>query len=351
MKNKVILIIFSILFFLSSTCSIIGFIRYNKNKNRETNNPVTSNITYEYYLEDLRVNKMPTNDKNTTMSDITEENSYIFKRYNCTNNIVGNFDENNWEFTTTGQDGVCKLYFVNAKYEVKLNVVNGIQDDNNKNIITRESDGIFKIIPNEGHKFKEAVCQNNKEATWDENNKTINISAITSDVSCNIIFEKKEFNIIVNVANGIGNTSEKVLYGDSKSIIVEPKTGYSNPKVQCSNNQNAIFSNNSLNFDKITNDTNCKIVFNKIILPIYNVTIENFDNFNNLEDIRISGVSKINKINEGESFILTITKPSDKEVTLNCGDIVPSETIIENGITKFEILNIKNNINCNIEVK
>lgn len=354
MKNKLLFVTLTILFIIFSICTVIGYTQCVKNKdlNNNPNKTETNNIIFEYYLEDERVDQLPKQDSTITLSDNIEEKKYIFKRYNCTNNITGKFNENKWEFETNGKDGLCKLYFVNAKYEITFNVINGIQDEKNVTTIERETDGSFKMIPNEGFEFESVICANNKEATWDESTSTINISAITSDIACTVNFEKKELIINIDVINGKGTTTEKVLYGDAKSIVIEPNLGYNNPKIQCTNNQNATYDNQSLIFDKLTNNTTCTINFYKIVIPVYNVTIENIEDFASSTDIKISnGINKVNKVNKGESFIFTITRLTDKIVNLNCGDVIPQESIIENGINKYEFLNINNDVTCNIEIK
>ena len=90
MKNKIFIVILSILFLLFSLCSIIGLLQHRKNMT-SNNKEETQNITYEYYLEDIRVPQMPQNTNVTTYSDSIEENQYIFKRYNCTNNVTLDF--------------------------------------------------------------------------------------------------------------------------------------------------------------------------------------------------------------------------------------------------------------------
>lgn len=354
MKNKLLFVIFTILFIIFSICTVIGYTQCVNNKDLN-NNPKknqTNNIVFEYYLEDEKIDQLPWQNNTITSSDTSEEKDYIFKRYNCTNNITGTFNEDKWEFETNGKDGLCKLYFVNARYEISFNVINGIQDESNVKIVERETDGSFKMIPNEGFEFDSVVCANNKEASWDENTSSINISAITSDIACTINFKKKELTINVKVINGKGTTIEKVLYGDSKTIVIEPNLGYNNPKLQCTNNQNATYDNNNIIFDKLTNNTSCTISFYKIIVPVYNVTIENIEDFASSTDIKISnGINKVNKVNKGENFIFTITRLTDKIVNLNCGDVIPQESIIENGINKYEFLNINNDVTCNIEIK
>ncbi len=349
MKNKIFIVILSILFLLFSLCSIIGLLQHRKNMT-SNNKEETQNITYEYYLEDIRVPQMPQNTNVTTFSDSIEENQYIFKRYNCTNNVTLDFDENAWKVNANGNNALCKLYFVNAKYNVTFTVINGLEDQNNNNIVNRESDGKFKIIPNEGYEFKEIVCANNKGASWNDENNIVEINAITSDIACTIKFEKKEFLINVTVKNGIGTTTEKALYGDSKLMVIEPNSGYNNPTIKCTNEQVAVYNNNSLTFDKITNDTSCIVTFNKIALQTYAITIENLTEFTANNNIIVTSGSQKNIVNQGENFTLTISSPVDKNVILNCGDIIPNINNTQ-GAREFTFREVNKNITCKFEIE
>lgn len=351
MKNKVVIIILSILFIMSTLCCIIGLIE-NKNREKGPNqeeNP-KRNIVYEYYLEDELVDEMPKNNI-STISDNSEIN-YIFKRYNCTDNVVLDFDTVNWDFTTSGAtEGTCKLYFVNARYNVSITATNGVVDENNKLTVDRETDGSFKVIPNEGYQYKDVACANNKEATWNDKNSTININAITSDIACTVHFEKKELNINVTVKNGLGSTSEKVFYGDAKTILVSPNDGYNSPTITCTNNQTAIYENNNITFEKVTNSTNCIVTFNKRQIPKYKITISNLESFENTTDFEIIVGGKENIIDEGRDFTFTFKRLTDKNIKLNC-DVIPSqEKELENNVKNFIFYNVSKNITCNLVVE
>lgn len=347
MKNKTIIILLSILFFLSSFLTIIGFIT-NKNNKPEIPKKENNNITYEYYVDDIKVNSLPNNIK--TAEDIKIDNNYIFKNYNCTNNITGNFDTTNWKFIPNGNNGVCKLYFVKSKYEVTLTITNGMQDENNLKYIDRENDGIFKIIPDTGYIFKNCICANNKEAKWNDDNNTLNINAITSDVACTVYFEKKLLNINVKVYNGTGNTSEKVLFGENKSIVVDANDGFSNPRINCTNGQNATYTNNSLNFDKVTNDTNCTVTFNRSKINSYNIKITNLNEF---KDIEIISGKENNYVSNNKDLKITLkSNNSDLKPKLNCGDVIPVVNDLENTNTReFSFLSVTKDITCKIELE
>lgn len=347
MKNKIICIILAVLSVLFLGSGIYGLINHPKEDNKETQKKteiIKNEITYKYFLDDLEEQELPVS---------TEENKLIFSKYECTNNITGNFNSNTWKFETNeNQKGECKLYFVNSKYEVTLNIINGIEDENNLKFIERNSDGEFKIIPNEGYKYKEAICSNNKTGDWDSSTNTFKINAINSDIACTLSFEKKDLRVDILVNNGKGAVSEKVYYGDSKTMIVEPSDGYGNPTIECTNDQEAKFENNSINFEKILNDTKCTITFKKNEVIKYYLEIKNPTEY---EKITIEqGSEKNTNILKGTSSTI-ILKSNDETIipTLNCKNesgspIVPK--ITGDTTRTFEFLDINTNINCTIGI-
>ena len=63
MNKKIIIIILSVLFIISSCLSLIGFIHHKKNQNQSNKLPSKDKITYEYYLEDELQKSIPSNEK------------------------------------------------------------------------------------------------------------------------------------------------------------------------------------------------------------------------------------------------------------------------------------------------
>lgn len=345
MKHKGLFVFTLFLFIISLSCTILGYKRHTDNiKNHTIEN---SNIVFEYYLEDIKLTAMPINETSTSEE---EDNGYLFNRYSCTNGITGSFDSKNWKFNATGNDGTCKIYFVNSKYEVVFNVVNGLQDENNDKTVLRENNGSFKIIPYEGYEFKSVACANEKEATWNELDNTININAITSNVACSIIFDKKELDVEVVVVNGKGNTTEKAVYGSNKTIMIEPSVGYDEPTIECSNEQIATYNNKNLSFEKITDNTKCTITFNKKKLPTYTVKINNLADFtSNNHEVNITKGTESNTVESGNSVEIIVKNIGERDVKLSCGDVIPQENDMELGVKKFTFYSVTKNINCNLE--
>ena len=355
MKNKIIIIILSILFLISTSLGIFGFIlKLQKPANKPITNddPHSEKITYTYYLENQEVETIPTNEIIYNEDGSTELNiKYLFKKHNCTEGLNGSFNNNTWKFdlsNTTTNKGNCSLYFVNSKYTVTFTLKNAIESEENNPIIEREKDGIFKFIPNEGYAYSEATCSNNKIPQWDENNNTLTINAIMSDVNCDVTFNRKQLKINIVVKNGKGNTTETVYYGDSKSIIVEPNEGYKNAKVSCTNNQTATFDNNTINFSTLTNDTSCTITFQKLAVVNYKLNISNATEFDTIT--LISDVNQSIEIGKDGKIILRSTDGSTPR--LSCGDTIPTSSELESSeqtkTIEYVFYNMSKDVTCQI---
>lgn len=359
MKDKIIMIILFILFTICITCGIYGLILNIKFKSGNPNNPnipgtsIQNNITYKYYLESEEVNEIPKNTITSTKpDDIEKEKDYIFKKYTCTNGISGMFNNEKWEFVIENNNdntkGTCDLYFVKSKYNVTFTLKNAIEDENNLKIIDRETDGIFKFIPNDGYIYKSTTCTNNKEPIWNDKDKSLTINAIMSDTNCEVEFERKQLKINVIVKNGNGNTTETVFYGDGKTIIISPKDGYQNAKVSCTNKQTATFDNNTIIIDKLTNDTTCTVTYQAIPKVNYKISISNPKEFP--EITLISDSEQAFETGKEGKVILRATDGSTP--TLNCGDNIPTSKILDSdGTTKtieFSFYNMSNNVTCQI---
>lgn len=355
MKNKIIITILSILFLITTSLGIWGFILNNKsnsNKPTPSEKPQNEKITYTYYLENEEVESIPTNqiiynEDGTTELDV----KYIFKKHNCTEGLNGTFNSNTWKFDlsdTTTNKGNCSLYFVNSKYNVTFTLKNAIESEENNSVIEREKDGIFKFIPNDGYVYSEATCSNNKVPQWDEKNNILTINAIMSDVNCEVTFNRKQLKINVVVKNGKGNTTETVYYGDSKSIIVEPNEGYKSAKVNCTNNQTATFDNNTINFNKLTDNTSCTITFQRLALVNYKLNVSNPTEFDN-----ISLVSDVNQsIEIGKDGKIILRSTDGTTPSLSCGDTIPTSNELESTdqakTIEYIFYNMSKDVTCQI---
>lgn len=356
MKDKIIMIILFILFTICITCGIYGLILNLRYKSGTPNLPgivVQNNITYKYFLENEEVKEIPTNKIISTNPDDFEKNKdYIFKKYTCSDGISGNFNNEKWEFVIENNNdnkkGTCELYFVKSKYNVTFTLKNAIEDETNLKVIDRETDGIFKFVPNDGYIYKSTTCSNNKEPIWNEKDKSLTINAIMSDTNCEVEFERKQLKVNVIVKNGSGNTTETVFHGDGKTIIVSPKDGYQNAKVSCTNKQVATFDNNTIIIDKLTNDTTCTVTYQQIPKVNYKISISNPNEFPNIT--LISDAEQAFETGKEGTVILRATDGSNP--TLSCGDNIPtSKELDSDGTTKtieFSFYNMSNNVTCKI---
>ena len=354
MKNKIIMIVLFIVFTICITCGIYGLIL---NLRSETNNPKEPekiiNMTYKYFLENEEIFEMPINTIiSTNTDDISNNINFIFKKYICSEGITGRFDEEKWQFIVDKNpdinEGTCDLHFVKARYDITFSLKNAIEDETNPKTIERETDGIFKFIPNDGYIYKTSTCTNNKEPIWNDTDKSLTINAIMNDINCEIEFERKQLKINVVVKNGNGDTTETIFYGEGKTIIVEPKEGYQNAKVTCTNNQIATFDNNTIIIDKLTNDTICTVTYQAIPKVNYKITISNPTEFPDIT--LISDPEQDFEIGKEGKVILRATDGTTPN--LNCGDNIPtSKELNSEGSTKtieFSFYNMSNDVTCKI---
>lgn len=347
MKNKVSIMIISALLVMSLTASVIGLV-YNNKKSSKNVEPIKTKvtITYEYYLDNQLQDKMPLKeylldkDKNET-----DKLKYVFDRYTCTNGLNGAFNKDKWIFSVdqTNLDTTCQVYFVNSTYNANVTVANGIAEIDSA-VINREGSAEFKITPTEGYVFKNVSCSNNKEAKWDESTKTLSIDVIIEDVACKVTFEISELNVELKVNNGEGETVEKKKYGDTVQLIVTPHDGFSEPYIECSNDQIGVFADNKFTIEKLTNNTTCTISFNKTQPKTYMLKINSLP-----ETTTITSGSLEQNIEAGKDAKITVKPDKNEELKISCVDsIVPS--ILENpdGTISYTFYSISKDITCDI---
>ena len=125
-----------------------------------------------------------------------------------------------------------------------------------------------------------------------------------------------------------------------------PKEGYENPEVKCSNNQNGVFKENTFSIDKVTNDTDCTIVFKKTPAKKYTFKVE----LPSL--VTILNGSTSSEVEEGKDAEITMKVEDGYTMTLDCGNILPSSTEdVDNTTKKFIFKGVKSNISCKVTAK
>ena len=362
MKNKPIIIVTALLLIISVAASGVGYMESAKKKDVVPPKP-EEKITYEYYLDDILQDAIPNNMTTDENGNQVSSNTYVFTRYQCDNNITGNFNTDTWTFEPSEiKNATCKLYFAQSNYEISLTITNGVYEEENPKIVARESDAALQIVPSEGYEFSEVTCNNNKTATYDVSTNTLNISSIMENVACKVDFEIKKLKMNVTVKNGKENTTETANYGDSVSAVVQPNSGYENPKIECTNDQKATFEDNKLVIEKLTNNTTCTVTFSKIKPKTFKFKI-------NLPDNNTVTVTDENGV-EKEENIVTITNGNTEtsyedgtdasfslkildgySLKLDCGGVYPSKELIDEvdkNITNYTFLKITKDVTCKV---
>lgn len=350
MKNKGVFILLLLLFLLSLSGGVLGYIASKNPKNDSLEIPQrVGKISLIYYIDDVEVDELPVN--TPAVDELGNEiykSDYTFSSLSCTNGIEAKFDVETWEFKTdTEKDATCKLYFLKNEYEVTLEVTNAQLGADNDFFVERESDGVFSVIPADGHEFEKATCSDGKNIVWDEEDKTLTINSITKDVACTVIFKTKKLTYEITAKNGTANpTSEEILYGEKVSAIVTPNDGYEEDKVECTNSQVPVFKDNKLIIEKITDNTKCTVTFKK--------KIEEFTLSLNLptNNLKLIQGSPLQTILKGENGSFTVKPDEGYEISYeNCGNTIPSKVLNEDGSTTYTFNSVSSNIVCTMEVK
>ncbi len=344
MKNKGFFVFLLLLFLISAGGAGLGYY-YNGKRGETVKPPVPEKvkIAYLYYLEDKQQETMPVNETTTDEEgNVTTEKKYSFLKFSCTNDLTGEFNEEEWKFTPAEEkDSTCSLYFVNSSYSVDFTVVNGVVSENNPKTVNREETGEFVITPSEGYEFKEAVCSNGKESTWNAKTNTLTINAVTEDLICKVNFSVKTLSAKFTVVNGTGNATETAEYGESVNAIVEAKDGYEKPKIECTNKQTAVFEDNKVTIERLTNSTECKITFTAVPVAKYKFSLE-------LPDHVTSDTMLSQEIAAGTDVSFLLKREQQYSYKLDCGDAIPKDEEIDSFQRRYTFLSIAKDISCKV---
>lgn len=356
MKNKGLIVVLSLLFVLSAAAAVIGTLEHMKKDDKPTkeiDKPEEKKevLKYEYYLEDELQTVMPTNPTSEKVEgEESEENAeklYSYSKYQCDNDITGNFDTETWVFTPdVKKEGTCKLYFVKNKYDLTLTFSNATLDSGENNTISvpRESDGQVIITPNEGYEYKSVVCSNDKSATYDISSNTLNVPSIMEDTACKIDFEIKQLKMDLTVKNGKGTTTETSEYGGSVSAVVQANDGFENPSVTCTNNQEHTLENNEFRIAKLTDNTKCTVTFNKTKPTTYKLKIEALPSV-----VKISMGNKEQNVEAGKDGKIALKTDDGFVHKIDCHGVMPSkEESDPNYGTIYTFLEMSKDISCNV---
>lgn len=374
---KSLSIFVAILFVISCGCTVLGYTTSKKEKEQPINpgnntnkTAIDRNITYEYYLEEELVSEMPTNKKeedtnetNKTIetNETKEEQLYKFDRFKCDPEITGRFDTEEWKFIPNKTEkSTCKLYFNKSRYNVALTVINGKSDDENNNYsVERYTDGVFKIIPNEGYEFSgDYQCSNDKIAEYDKSKNIFKISAVTSDLACKLTFVEKKLSFELTIKNGNcgeecdGGKIKKTLYfGEKTTFIVNPQNGYEFDanKLKCSNNQTATYASGNFSITP-SSDTKCTIEFIKSKIVKHKISITNSEAENVKSKFSITQGSDEISVEDGGTGVIKIAIAEGVEVIpkLDCSQLAERSPSGSNEYT-FTWMGVTKDIKCSIK--
>ena len=271
-NKKIIAIIIGIMFVICLALGVLGFLK-SKKTDKEPEKPITYQVTYKYYLNDVEVARMPENptlitpaeEASSSVQETDFKKLYAFNTATCTNNVTYTWNDSTWTFTPSNTaDSTCSLYFVTTYNKVKIEVTNATITSSAETDIDRGKDAVIKIKPNEGYSFKESICTADQKAEWDKDANELLIRNVINETSCNVYFEISKFNVEIEVNMGSGTTKFESEYGKKIESKITPAEGYGSPTITCSNDQDGTWASDLFTIEKLTNETKCVVTFKKL---------------------------------------------------------------------------------------
>lgn len=288
-RSNGVLVIIIIMIVLSLAGGVLGLLaNLNKTSNPVDTEPKEYTISYKYYIDSEEVNEETIKKAkvNETTCDITIDPTCIqqtptikFDKYTCTNDVKGEWNNTNWEFTPNlTANTTCRLYFTSLIHNVKFTASNGILPSNGLEELVQNKlgeDTTITILPTEGYKYDKVECNNNATAEYNIETKILTVKNITKDTTCNISFKINDYTVEVKASNGTATEDPKSAnYGGTVTFTVTPAENYGDASVSCTNGQTGTYANNVLTVSSITNSTVCTVQF-KPIKHSVNLTVVN----------------------------------------------------------------------------
>lgn len=352
MDNKKPIAIFLVaLTIISLICGIVGFIENKKEPKKIPE--VKYNVVYNYYLNKVEVEDMPTNPTLLSSSMSSNETSidklYAFDTYSCTNKVLAKWDEENWKLVTDNTaDTTCNIYFVTTYNEFEIKATNAKVTPLTSNKIKRGENVVIKITPSEGYIYDKTVCDNNEEAEWNKDKNELTIKSIYGNTSCEASFVLSKFSVEVKVNNGTGSTKVEYEYGKEVEINIAASIGYGTPTISCTNNQAGLWKDGIFTIKKLTNETICTINFQLLQTAVtYTATLSLNSNQGSIKDT--IGTTKTNNVEKNGSTSWTVIPPTGYSLyAVSCtANTVTSSTINGNIIY---LNGITGNTTCTIQL-
>lgn len=362
MRKKGILVIIIFLFIISLSLGIVGYFESKSEREVTPNVPLAPKISYLYFLEDKEVTyeELFNKEIETSTSEISNieniSNNIELINSVCTNGVTGSFDFETKSFIPDQKkDSTCRLYFVKSNYEVTLTATNGIAEYP-ISMVKRGENGTFIINPNEGYEFDNAICSDNKEYSWNDDENEFKLNDIMDDIACKVVFKVKKLNVKIVVINGNENSEETYEYGEAVTGVVAPYTNYDSPVISCTNGQSASINkdNNTYTIEKLTDNTECTITYKekekvKYKLEIVNLPIKlDFINGSSSQEV-LEGDTGTFKLKPKESNIVI---DEIKCTNSKNEDVIPT-TEIDDILSTYEysFKGMNSNITCEIFTK
>ena len=358
-NSKGIVITLIVLIIICLACGTIGFLQSGKSE--DTKKPEKNKdykVTYKYYLDGEEVEEMVEQEFIDNENEEFEGNSettptYKFEKYACTNNVTGEFDEEEWEFKPDlTNNTTCRLYFIKTMHTVTLKTSNGKLPSGNdeENVeVEIEKDKIINIIPNDGYKFDRVDCNNEVIAEYDENTKDLKLSNVKKDSICTISFKITDYTVEVNVSNGtVSENRKNANYGGTLTFDVTPAENYrfnNNDKINCTNNQKATYKDGKLTVTGITNDTVCSIEFKPIKHQVSLTVINGSIKTGSSNPLSVSdGKNALFEIIANTGFVFT-------NANIDCKDTKGNLIKAELSSGALSVYNITDNVECKVTLK
>lgn len=355
-KGKGIVITLILLIIICLLCGTLGLLESKKSVT--TNKPNTNKdykVTYRYYLDGEEVDEMIeqefTEVTNPDFEGATEQTpNYAFEKYTCTNNVLGEFDEEKWEFKSDlTANSTCRLYFIKTFHTVTFKANNGkLPSGQNEEelIVALDKERKLNIIGNEGYKYDKVECTNGVTTTYDENTKDLTVSNVKKDSTCTVSFKISDFTAEVTASNGsVTEPKKSSNYGGTVEFDVTPSENYKFSEVKCTNGQKANYNEASgkLTITGLTNDTTCTIEFRpiryQVTLIVKNGTIlTNSENPQSVAEGRTASFG----ISPNEGYGLTGAEAS-------CTN--PNGAKIEASAGIVSVYNVTSDLTCTVTLK
>lgn len=353
-KGKSVVITLIALIVICLACGTIGLLENNKPSNsKKPNKDKDYKVAYKYYLDGEEVEEMIEQEYTTSENqgfEGAEEKTpnYMFEKYTCTNNVTGEFDEENWEFNPDlTANTTCRLYFIRTMHEVTFEANNGklpSGSSEEKLKVELNKEGTINIIPNDGYEYDKVECNNEVLAEYNAETRDLKVSNVKKDSICRIYFKVRSYTAEAKASNGTVTEDKKSSnYGGTVIFNVKPAENYKYESVTCTNGQNGIYNevNETLTISGLSNDTVCTVNFKaqklSVTLNIENGKIKN--GYTTTVEVA-EGMTATFAIEANEGYVLT-------GMDVTCGN-----TKIEHqGQGIIKVYDVKENATCKATLK